>query len=153
QAPVTAPRLYACACAVRIATLIELNLHIAAADVATAAITALGTARGVQPLVAMLEKARCGAQARRRSAFALWELPVMVRGSVPAAGASAATALDAATGGDSSFAATWTAAANDVLFALERDDLPAAIAAREALQRATHGVESSYVAARVQFSA
>jgi hypothetical protein len=153
RAPVTAPRLYACACAVRIAILIELNLCVAAVETSAAAIATLGAARGAHPLIAMLDTARRVAEARRRSALALWELPVVALGSVPPAGAGAQVAFDAVAAGASCLAASWTTAANAVLFALERGDLTAAIAAHDALARITHGVESSYIAARVQFSA
>lgn len=153
RAPVMAPKLFAYATALRIAVQLELNLHTAAAETATAAIAKLGGEPGVQPLVALLENAKRGAAARRRSAIALWELPVLAPVDDRAVADSGRIGFDPALEGSSRFTAAWTAAANAVLLALERGELAAATAQHGELERVTRGVESSYITARVRLSA
>lgn len=152
-APVTSPALFAYATALRIAVQLELNLHTAAAETATAAIGKLGDEPGVRPLVTLLENAKLGAAARRRSAIALWELPVLPSVDAAAFEDSGLHGFDASSAGGSRFTAAWTTAANGVLVALERGELAAAIAQHGELERITRGVESRYITARVRLSA
>lgn len=152
-APSTSPALFACAAALRIAIQLELNLHVAAAETAAVAIARLGCDAGVRPLIELLERARLGAEARRRSAIALWELPVLAPIDDSAFAGAGRDAFDAAAAGGSRFTAAWTAAANGVLLALERGEIAVAIARHGDLERITRGVESKYVAARVMLSA
>jgi CHAT domain-containing protein len=151
-APVTSPALFAYATALRIAVQLELNLHTAATETAAAAIGKLGDEPGVQPLVALLENAKLGAAARRRSAIALWELPVLASVDDVAVD-SEWIVFDASSAGGSRFTVAWTTAANAVLVALERGDLAAAIAQHGELERITLGVESRFITARVRLSA
>lgn len=151
-APLTAPKLFAYATALRIAVQLELNLHTAAAETATAAIARLGGEPGVRPLIALLENTKLDAAARRRSAIALWELPVLAPVDLPGEGGGR-MASDVLPAGGSCFTATWTAAANAVLLSLERGDLAAAICQHDELVRIADGVESAYIAARVRLSA
>lgn len=172
QAPATEPTLFACAAALRVVVQCELNLLTAAEETAAAAIAKLGDDPGARPLVALLERARWGALARRRSAIALWELPVLSDGAAPdilghRAGLPEQLRRDLVAAGHSGIAldvspepevgsrltAAWTAAANAVLLALEAGEIEQAIARHSDLERITHGVESSYVAARVRLSA
>jgi hypothetical protein len=151
RAPVTDPRLFGCATALRIAIQLELNLHTAAADTAAAAIVKLGDDPGARPLVALLDNARRGADARLRSAIALWELPVVVSAEI--AGDCGRIVFDVSPEAGSRFTAAWTVAANRVLIALEAGDLAEAIAQHAELARITRDVESSYIVARVRLSA
>lgn len=165
RAPATEPALFACAAALRVAVQCELNLLTAAEETAMAAIATLGDDPGARPLVALLERTRWGALARRRSAIALWELPVLSpgRGATTDVGLRrdivgaehSGIALDVLPEPEagSRFTAAWTAAANAVLLALEAGEIEQAIARHGELERVTGGVESSYIAARVRLSA
>jgi hypothetical protein len=153
RAPVTEPVLFACATALRVAVQLELNLLTAADETAIAAIARLGDDPGVRPLVALLDTARRGAAARRRSAIALWELPVLSSGGGPAAVDHGRIVFDLPLEAGSRFTAAWTAAANRVLLALEAGEVAEASAHHEELERIARGAESSYIAARVRLSA
>jgi CHAT domain len=153
RAPVTEPRLFASATALRVALQCELNLLDAAEATAAAAIAKLETDPGAQPLLALLDRARRGAALRRRSAIALWELPALIPGAASAPGESGRIDLELPPEASSSFAAVWTTAANRVLIALEAGDVAVALARHRELAEVTRGVESSYIAARVRLSA
>jgi hypothetical protein len=152
-APVTSPALFAYAAALRVAIQLELNLHTAAAETATAAIARLGDGPGVHRLVALLDNAKLRAAAMRRSAIALWELPVLALNDDDLVADSGWSVFAASPAGGSRFTTAWTTAANAVLVALERGELAAAITQHGELERITQGVESRYITARVQLSA
>lgn len=153
RVPVTEPRLFASATALRVALQCELNLLDAAEATAQAAIAKLEADPGAERSRALIDRARCNAVLRRRSAIALWEQPVLVGGVGSSAGDPARVVLDLAAEAGAGFTAAWTTAANRVLIALEAGDVTRALVEHAGLERATQGAESRYIAARVRLSA
>lgn len=153
-APDGDPQLATSATAARVAILAELNLWQTAADVATRAIERLGTGPAMQPLVDRLTRARIAARARGRSVLAMWELAIAPRdGQDDDTASNELLRLDVAVAAPTRFTERWTRHANEVILALERSDPGAAAQHQAALEAATEGVESSYIAARVRLSA
>lgn len=153
-APEGDPQLAASATAARVAILAELNLWQTAADVATRAIERLGAGPAMQPLVELLTRARTAARARGRSVLAMWERAIAPRDAQDDGTASnELLRLDVPVAAPTRFTARWTRHANEVILSLERNDPTAAAQHQAALEAATGGVESSYIAARVRLSA
>lgn len=148
--PPGVPMLFAAATAARVAVLAELNLLEAAQQVATTAIGELAETEPPPQAIELLERAKRDATARGHSAMALWELPSVGPGAdarpLPIAAVEPA-------GGRWRLTAAWTAAVNRILFALERGDVPAAAEEQAKLLQIARGVESDYVACRVELSA
>jgi hypothetical protein len=150
-APTGDPQLFSAAALARLAVLIELNLHETAQRTIGDAIASL-TATGAPPrTIALLEQARRDANERQRSTLTLWEQPFAAGRANDAAAAPAVEAEPDLAGW--SFSAAWTAAANRVFAALERQDVPAAVAAHAELARLVRGSESELIACRVELSA
>jgi len=156
-APAGDPALFASSAAARTAILVELNLWQLAEDVAAQAIARLGAGPETEPLVRLLERARIGARARGRSVMAVWELPFTTAAARAMAGrGDAGTSLafaDEQVGVARRLTAAWTNHANQVIQALERDDLVSAAHHQARLEAVAADVESDYVAARVRLSA
>lgn len=153
-APDGDPQLATSATAARVAILAELNLWQTAAQVATGAIERLGTGPAMQPLVDRLTRARTAARARGRSVLALWELAIAPRdGQDDGTAGNELLRLDVPVAAPTRFTDRWTRHANEVILSLERNDPTAAAQHQAALEAATEGVESSYIAARVRLSA
>jgi len=157
SAPAGDPALFASAAAARTAILVELNLWQLAEDVAAQAITRLGAGPQTEPLVTLLERARIGARVRGRSVMAVWELPFTTAAARAMAGRGDAgyslAFADDQVGSARRLTAAWTNHANQVIQALERDDLATAAHHQARLEAGAAGVESDYVAARVRLSA
>lgn len=150
RAPVTDPRLFAGAAALRVAIQGELNLYTAADQTATAAIAKLRGDPGAGLLIALLDQGRRSALARRRSAIALWELPVLALRETDID--PGRLVFDPPAEAGARFTAAWTSAANRVLLALEVRDVARAAQHHRELERVVAGAESSYIAARVRLS-
>jgi hypothetical protein len=150
RVPPGVPLLFAAAAAARVAVLAELNLLEAAQQVATTAIAQLSEAGAPPQAIDLLERARRDAAARGRSAMALWELPSLGRTADPPA---SLPTISEPTGGRWRLTAAWTGTANQVLLALERGDVPAAGGEQAKLAQLARGIESEYVACRVELSA
>jgi hypothetical protein len=156
-APAGDPQLFASAAAARAAILVELNLWQLAGDIAGQAIERLGAGQATQSLVTLLARAKIGAGARGRSVMAVWELPFTTSAARAMAGlGDAGYALafaDEQVGTARRLTAAWTNHANQVIQALERDDLAAAGHHQARLEAFAADVESDYIAARVRLSA
>ncbi|HEX7942748.1 MAG TPA: hypothetical protein VF488_13135, partial [Gemmatimonadaceae bacterium] len=164
RAPAGDPGLFAAATVTRAAVLIELNLWRAAQDVTTRALRQLGNDSSVVSLARLVSRVKLEAGARGASARSVWEFPVRTSGARVkcidiASGPEQVVAQpliarpgDAA-GAPSRLTSLWTSHANQVLEALERDDLSSAAHHQSRLETVTSGVESDYIAARVQLSA
>lgn len=152
--PADTHALLASVAALRIAIESELNLFETAQATARDAITRLGDDIRDRDHVALIERASRGAARRLKSAIALWELPLVVPGTVDREAEMAC--LDEpllAPGTDRvRYTAAWTSAANAVIDALASDDRDAAARHAEQLAAFTEGVESGYVSARVRFA-
>lgn len=160
-APVGDPQLFASAAAARTAILVELNLWQLAGDVADQAtqqlIERFGEGPATRPLVTLLARARVGAGARGRSVMAVWELPFTTSATRAMAGLEDARYVlafaDEQVGTARRLTTAWTHHANQVIQALERNDLADAGHHQARLEEVAVGVESDYVAARVRLSA
>lgn len=152
--PADARGLLASVAALRIAIESELNLFEAAQATARAAIARIGDDIRDRDHVALIERAGRGAARRLQSAIALWELPLVVPGTVDRdAGMACLDEPLLAPGTDRvRYTAAWTSAANAVIDALASDDREAAARHAEQLAAFTEGVESDYVSARVRFA-
>ena len=164
RAPAGDPGLFAAATVTRAAVLIELNLWRAAQDVATQALRQLGNDPCVASLARLVSRVKLEAGARGASARAVWEFPV--RTSRPRAKCRDIESGPAhvvvqsliappgdTAGAPSRLTSLWTSHANQVLEALERDDLISAAHHQSRLEAVTSGVESDYIVARVRLSA
>jgi hypothetical protein len=150
KVPPGVPMLCSAATAARVAVLAELNLLEAAQQVATAAIDELAGSNAPPQAIEPLERARRDAAARGHSAMALWELPLAdQRATAP----PSLLATGEPASGRWRLTAAWTEAANQVLLALERGEVPAAADEHARLAQLTDGIESDYVACRVELSA
>lgn len=150
KVPTGVPMLFAAATAARIAVLAELNLLEAAQQVATTAIEQLAEAGAPSQVIELVERAKRDAAARGHSAMALWEQPFAGQ---PANTPPLPLAADEPAGGRWRLTAAWTGAVNRILMALERGDVPAAAGEQARLAEIARGVESEYVACRVELSA
>ncbi|HEY0476850.1 MAG TPA: CHAT domain-containing protein, partial [Kofleriaceae bacterium] len=154
-APPGDPSLLASATATAAAILVELNLWRRAQAVAAEAIRRLGASPAVEPHVRLLARAKQDAGARGRSVMAVWEVsPGSARTVAAQRSARPSVSLpSAAVGASWRLASAWTRHANDVLEALERDDLASAARHQAALEAVAGSVESDHIAARVRLSA
>jgi len=150
MAPPGDPALFAAATSARVAFESELNLLEVAQQTATEALVKLVEAGAPAGAIAVLERAKRAAAAREHSAMALWEFPFVV----PRENTLSATPVGESPSGVRWHLTTaWTSAANRVLAALERGDIPEAAAAQAELEEIARDVESDYVACRVELSA
>lgn len=143
--PTTDPGAFAAATAVRVAIQCELNFFETAVNLATTALVHLREASA--DAIELLERASADALARSRSVVRQWELPYVI--------GSTARALPLTFEPPSSqtrFTSRWTGLLNEVISRLDVGDLVAARAAQALLEQVSAGVESEYVASRVQVS-
>lgn len=147
--PVGDPMLFASANAARVAVEAELNQRDAAIRIAMEAKVALVARGGPCDAVDLIERARLEAAARGRVAFTRWELPYVSGTGAPAMPPPPA---HEPAGMRWRFTTAWTAAANGVLFALERGDPSGAAAEQARLEKLIRGIESEYVATCVALS-
>lgn len=144
------PMLFASAAVARAAVEMEFNELGRAAQIAAEAKKALAV-RGAPPAaLELIERTLREAAARNRSAFLPLEAAYIVGGS---ASTMPLPPTYEPVGSRWRFTTTWTAAANAVLFALERGDQTTAATEQARLEALTREVESEYVASRVALSA
>lgn len=147
--PAGDPMLFASAHAARIAIEAELNQLNVATRIAMEAKAALVARGGPRDAVDLIERARLEVAARGRAAFTPWELPYVVGAGTPA---MPLPPTQEPVGTRWRLTTAWTAAANAVLFALERGDPSGAAAEQARLEELTREIESEYVATRVALS-
>jgi len=150
--PTRHPTLCGQAALARIALLNELNLHEDAQAEAAAARTAIRGAAPTSPMCALVDRAAAATAFRARTAVASWELPWVPEQAwwVPAELDEGAADLDVIVRRRDRDA--WVPLLDAILIALEAEDLAAARAHRDHLVAVTRGIESRYVAARVQIA-
>lgn len=147
------PTLTGHAAMARIALLNELNLYEDAQTEAAATRTAIRDAAPAHPVLSLLDRAAASSAFRARTAVASWELPWVPEQSwwVPAELDDGIADLDLIV--DRRDRDAWIPLLDAILVALEAEDLPAARAHRDRLLVETRGIESQYVAARIQVAA
>jgi hypothetical protein len=148
--PTHHPTLSGQAAVARIALLNELNLHEDAQAEAAAATASIRDAAPTNAVYALLDRAAAASAFRARTAVASWELPWVPDQAwwVPSDLDVGAAALDLIAHRRDRDA--WIPLLDAILIALEAEDLPAARAHRDRLVEVTRGIESNYIAARVQ---